>query len=150
GALVPRGMTEEAKKLADAIRAKEKGHPFASIVSARLLRRAKDDAGAKAVLEEAAKENPEDGRVLFELGKLYLDLKDTDKAAATFEKGRKVAPGDADWLDVLARVYGSANKPELLAGVLAEQILANPDDLALHLRLAKLFTNAGKHTDAER
>ena len=150
GALVPRGMTEAAKKLADAVRAKEKGHPFASIVSARLLRRAKDDAGARAVLEEAAKENPDDGRVLFELGKLQLDLKDLDAAAITFEKGRKAAPGDADWIDSLAKVYGSANKPQELAGVLAEQALASPDDLALHLRLARLYANAGKHTDAER
>jgi tetratricopeptide (TPR) repeat protein len=150
GALVPRGMTEEAKKLANDVRAKEKGHPFASIISARLLRRAKDDAGAKAVLEEAAAVHPEDGRVLFELGKLYLDLKDTDKAASTFEKGRKVAVGDADWLDALARVYGSANKPEELASVLADQALAAPDDLMIHLRLAKLYTNAGKHSEAER
>jgi predicted Zn-dependent protease len=150
GALLARGKSDEAKKLADAIRAKEKGHPFASIVSARLLRRAKDDAGAKAVLEESATANPDDGRVLLELGKLYLDTKDTEKAAATFEKGRKTAPGDADWLDLLARVYGASNEPELLAGVLAEQARANPDDLALHLRLAKLYTNAGKHADAER
>jgi len=150
GALVPRGMTEEAKKLADAIRAKEKGHPFASIVSARLLRRAKDEAGAKAVLEEAADANPEDGRVLFELGRLYFDLKDNDKAAATFEKGRKVAPGDADWLTPLEKVYAAANKPDLLAGVLAEQALATPDDLALHIRLAKLHTNAGRQAEAER
>ena len=34
--------------------------------------------------------------------------------------------------------------------MLAEQALATPDDLALHLRLAKLYTNAGKHADAER
>ncbi len=150
GALVPRGMTDEAKKLAGVVLAKEKGHPLASIVSARLLRRAKDDAGAKTVLEEAVAANPDDGRVLFELGRLYLDLKDIDKATATFEHGRKVAPGDADWPDALARVYSAANKPELLAGVLAEQALASPDDLALHLRLAKLHTNAGKHADAER
>lgn len=150
GALVPRGMTEEAKKLADKVRAKERGHPFASIVSARLLRRAKDDAGAKGVLEEAAKENPTDGRVLLELGKLYLELKDTDKATATIEQGRKSAPGDADWLEMLARVYSSANKTTELAGVLAEQALANPDDLALHIRLAKLLTNAGNHAEAER
>ena len=150
GALVARGKTDEAKKLADAVLAKEKGHAFASIVSARLLRRAKDDAGAQKVLEEAAEANPYDGRVLLELGKLYLDLKDGDKAAATFEKGRKAAPGDADWLDLLAKVYGSANKNDQLAGVLADQILAHPDDLALHIRLAKLHTNAGKHADAER
>ena len=27
---------------------------------------------------------------------------------------------------------------------------ANADDLALHIRLAKLHTNAGRHADAER
>ena len=158
GALVPRGMVDEAKKLANAIREKEKGHPFASIVSARLLRRAKDDAGAKTVLEEALEANPDDGRVLLELGKLYLDLKEADRAATTFEMGRKVAPGDADWLEMLAKVYGGPIKPELnagslselLAGILAEQILANPDDLALHLRLTKLYANDGKHADAAR
>ncbi|WP_171474146.1 tetratricopeptide repeat protein [Frigoriglobus tundricola] len=149
-ALVPRGMVDEAKKLASAIRAKEKGHPLASIVAARLLRRAKDDAGARTVLEEAAEENPDDGRVLIELGKLLYDLKDYDKAATALEWGRKVAPGDADWLDLLAKVYGTSNKPDRLASVLAQQALANPDDLALHLRLAKLYTNAGKHADAER
>ncbi len=150
GALVPRGMVDEAKTLTSAIRAKEKGHPLASIVAARLLRRAKDDAGARAVLEEAAEENPDDGRVLFEFGKLLFDLKDYDKAATTLDWGRKVAPGDADWLELLGKVYGASNKPDRLANVLAAQALANPDDLALHLRLAKLYTNAGKHAGAER
>jgi Flp pilus assembly protein TadD len=147
---VRRDKTAEAKKLIAAIREKEKGHPLACVVEARILRRAKDDAGAKAVLEEAAKANPDDSRVLIELGKLYLDLKDYDSAAATFEKGRKAAPGDADWLEVLARVYDVAKKPDLLAGILAEQLLASPDDLTLHIRLAKLYMNAGKHADAER
>jgi predicted Zn-dependent protease len=150
GALVPRGETDEARKLAEAIRAKEKGHPFASIVLARLLKRAKDVAGAKKVLQEAAEANPTEGRVLLELGKLYFELKEYDKCAATFEKGRKAAPGDADWLDLLAKVYGIANNPTALTDVLAEQILAKPDDLALHIRLVKLLTNAGKHAEAER
>jgi Flp pilus assembly protein TadD len=148
GALVPREMTDEAKKLVDAIRAKEKGHPLASIIAARLMRRAKDDAGARAALEGAATANPDDGRVLLELGKLYADLKDTDKAAATFEKGRKAAPGETDWLALLASAY--ATKPDQLAGVLAEQSLVNPDDFALQIRLAKLYTNTNKHADAER
>lgn len=150
GALIPRGKVDDAKKIVDAIREKEKGHPLASVVAARLLRRAKDDAGAKAVLEEAAKENPDDGRVLSELGRLELDLKELDAAATTFEKGRKVAPGDADWLGLLEKVYAAQNKPDALAGVLAEQLLTTPDDLVLQIRLAKLYTNAGKHADAER
>lgn len=145
-----RDKADDAKRLIAAIREKEKGHPLACLLMARVLRRAKDDAGAKTVLEEAAKVNPDDSRVLLELGKLYFDLKDYDNAAATFEKGRKAAPGDADWLDALARVYDVAKKPDALAVVLAEQSLAMPDDLALHIRLAKLYTNAGKHAEAER
>lgn len=148
GALIPRGMTDEANKLVVTILAKEKGHPFASILAARLLRRAKNDDGAKAALEDAATAHPDDGRVLLELGKLYLELKDADKAAATFEKGRKAASGEADWLDLLAKAY--AGKPDQLAGVLAEQALVNPDDFALQVRLAKLYTNSNKHAEAER
>jgi predicted Zn-dependent protease len=140
----------EAKRLIGAIRAKEPGHPLACVVAARMLRRAKDDAGAKAVLEEAAKSHPADARVLAELGKLYVEQKDYANAAKVFEKGRSSAPGEADWLGVLARVYEAANKPEQLVGVIAEQALAQPDDLALHLRLAKLYANAGRHAEAER
>lgn len=145
-----RDKGEEAKKLIDAVRAKEPGHPLACVVVARMRKRAKDAAGARAALEEAAKAHPTDGRVLAELGKLQFDQKDYASAAATFEKGRASAPGEADWLGALARVYEAANKPEQLAGVLAEQALAQPDDPALHLRLAKLYANAGKHADAER
>ncbi len=150
GEYLRRDKPDDAKKLADAVRAKEKGHPVASIVAARLLRRAKDTDGAKTVLEEAATANPEDGRVLLELGKLHVELKDYDKAAAAFESGRKVASGEADWLDQLARVYDVAKKNDQLAGVLADMTVVNPDDLALHLRLAKLHANANRPADAER
>src|SRR5262249_37242873 len=81
-----RDKADDAKKLIDAIREKEKGHPLACIIAARMLRRAKDDAGAKAVLEEASKANPDDARVLVELGKLYFELKDYENAALIFEK----------------------------------------------------------------
>ncbi len=150
GEYVRRDKLDDAKNLADAVRAKEKGHPFASIVTSRLLRRAKDDAGAKTVLEEAADANPEDGRVLLELGRFYFELKEYDKAAATLESGRKAAPGEADWLEQLAKVYDIAKKPDLLVQVLSDMSVANPDDLALHIRLAKLHANANRHADAER
>ena len=145
-----RDKLDDAKKLADAVRAKEKGHPVAAIVTARMLRRAKNDADAKTVLEEAATANPEDGRVLLDLGKLYFDMKDYDKAVTTFESGRKSTPGEADWLEQLAKVYDTAKKSDLLAQVLSDMTVVNPDDLALHLRLAKLHLNADRPADAER
>jgi len=147
---VRRDRPDDAKKLAEAARAKEKGHALACVVLARIARRAKDDTAAKALLTEAADANPADGRVLLELGKLHFDLKEYEKAAGAFEKGRTGAPGEADWPDLLARTYAAWEKPEKLAGVIAEQALAVPDDFALHLRLAKLWTNAGKHAEAER
>lgn len=150
GEYLRRDKPADAKKLIDAVRAKEKGHPGAAVVASRLLRRAKDTDGAKAALRDALAANPDDGRVLLELGKLLFELKDYDAAATTFETGRKVAPGEADWLDQLARTYDAAKKPDALAGVLAEMTLANPDDLALHLRLAKLHANANRPADAER
>ena len=56
-----RGKPAEARKLVDAVLDKEKGHPAASLVKARLLQRDKDIAEMKTVLEEAAAANPEDG-----------------------------------------------------------------------------------------
>jgi len=141
---------DDAKKLADVVRAKEKGHALASIISARLLRRAKDDAGAKTVLEEAVTANPNDARVLLELGKLYFDLKDYDKCAAMFDKGRAISPADADWLELLSRVYDVAKKNDQLVSVLSEMALVSPDDITLRLRIAKLHANANRHADAER
>ena len=150
GEYLRRDKPAEAKALADAVRAKDKGHPAAAIVSARLLTRAKDADGAKAVLEAAAAAHPDDARVLLELGKLEFALKDYDKAAAALERGRKAAPAEADWLGLLARVYDLAKKPDALAGVLADAALVTPDDLALHLRLAKLYANLDRPADAER
>ncbi|MFM8271189.1 MAG: tetratricopeptide repeat protein [Gemmata sp.] len=150
GEYLRRDRPAEARKLTDAVRGKESGHPIACIVAARQFRRAKEDSRAKAVLEEALAANPADGRVLLELGKLLLDLKEYEKSATHFEKGRKVAPGEGDWLDLLAKVYDAAKQPDQLAAVLTELAMVNADDLVLHIRLAKLHANANRHADAER
>jgi tetratricopeptide (TPR) repeat protein len=147
---VRRDKTDAAKKLLAAVREKDKTHPLAAVVQARLLRRAKDDAAALALLEEAVQAHPHDGRVLAELGKLYFDRQEYAQAATTFEQGRRFASGEADWLDWLTRVYERAQKPELLAEILAERVKAAPDDFALHIRLAKLYLNAAKYPEAER
>jgi Flp pilus assembly protein TadD len=150
GEYLRRDKTEDAKKLIDRVREKEAGHAGACIVASRLFRRAKEDARAQAALEDALKANPDDPRVILELGKLFFELKQYDNAAKQYEAGFKVAPAEADWLEQLARVYDLAKKPEELARVLEQLILRNPDDLALHIRLAKLHTNANRHADAER
>ncbi|MBX9628221.1 MAG: tetratricopeptide repeat protein [Gemmataceae bacterium] len=149
GEYARRNKAAEARKLADAALAKEKGHPGAAVVKARLLDRDKDPAGARAVLEEAAKENPDDPRVLLALGRQLIAAKELDAAAAAFERGRKAAPHEADWLPELARIYNTLDRGPELAGVLAEIAARDPDDRPARVKLARLLLPE-KPAEAER
>jgi tetratricopeptide (TPR) repeat protein len=144
-----RDREPEARKLLDAALAKEKGHPLAAVVKARILARGKDIPGARVLLEDALKANPDDGRVLLALARLHAELKDYDKAAALFERGRKAAPLDADWLAELARIYTAGGKKAELAATLDATAAADPDDLPVRVRLAKAWLAAGRPADAE-
>ncbi|MDB5313984.1 MAG: tetratricopeptide repeat protein [Gemmataceae bacterium] len=150
GEYVRRNKPAEARKLADAALAREKGHPAAAVVKAKLLARDKDEAGARALLEEAAKENPDDPRVLAALGRAYIEAKEWEKAAGAFERGRKTAPVDADWLTELARIYGVLDKDAELISVLAQMAARDPDDLSVRVKLARLYLTAEKPAAAER
>jgi tetratricopeptide (TPR) repeat protein len=150
GEYLRRNRIAEAKKLADAALAKEKGHAAASVVQARLLARDKDDKGALEVLETARKENPDDPRVLLALGRAYIEAKDLAKAADAYERGRKVAPLDYDWLTELARIYNTLDRPDELISVLVEMAARDPQDLAARVKLAGLYFKKGRHADAER
>lgn len=144
-----RGKPAEAKKLVSAVLDKEKGHPAASLVMARLLMREKDPAGAVAILETAAKENPEENRVLMTLGRLYLELNEAEKAITKFETLRKLGTADSEVLEMLAQLYSVGNKTEPLIGVLTELASRLPDDLELRLKLAKLHQASGHLKEAE-
>jgi tetratricopeptide (TPR) repeat protein len=144
-----RNRSPDARKLVDAVLAKEKGHPTASVVKSRLLLRDKDAAGARAVLEESARANPSDVRVLTALGKLCAETGEPEKAAAAFEAIRKVSVPETEILDALAKLY-AATKSDRQAEVLADLAARLPDNLAVRLQLAKLHAAAGRHTDAER
>jgi len=136
---VRRNKPADAKRLAEAALAKEKGHPIASVVKARLLSRDKDEAGALKILEEAAKENPDDPRVLLALGKAYIEQKELAKAAEAHERGRKAAPLEGDWLTELARLYTSLKKDAELIAVLKEMAARDADDLAARIKLARIL-----------
>jgi len=142
-----RGKAADARKLVDAALAKEKGHPAASLVKARLLQRDKETKSAVAVLEEATKENPEDTRLWNALGKLALESSEPEKATLAFEKVRSLAPPDTDVLESLAKLY--ATQPEKLIPVLAEIASRSPDNVAVRLQLAKLHQNPGTQAKVE-
>jgi tetratricopeptide (TPR) repeat protein len=146
---VRRKKVEEARKLLDAVLEKEKGHPAASIAKSRLLLRDKDADGARAVLEESAKANPTDVRVLTALGKLCAETGEHEKAAAAFEEVRKLGIPETEVLDLLAKCY-VVTKSDRLAGALADLADRVPDNLGLRLQLARTHAAAGRHADAER
>jgi predicted Zn-dependent protease len=149
GEYLRRGKPAEAKKLTEAALLKEKGHPVASLVMARLLQREKDVVGAQMVLETAVKENPEDQRVLIALGRLYAELNELEKAANSFEALRKLGTPETEVLEILIKIYTVGNKNQLLIDVLKDLAARNPDNLELWLKLAKLHRDAGHLADAE-
>ena len=101
------------------------------------------------VLVEASKENPDDSRVLLALGKAYIEGKELAKAAEAFERGRKAAPLDGDWLTELARLYATLKKDAELIAVLQEMARRDPDDLPARVKLARLLLKS-KPAEAER
>ncbi|MFO0800778.1 MAG: tetratricopeptide repeat protein [Gemmataceae bacterium] len=146
GEYARRNKAADAKRLIDAALAAEPGHPLASVLKARML----DAAAGRAVLEAAAKENPDDSRVLLALGRALTAAKEYDAAAAVFERGRKASPEGSDWLPELARLYTVLKKADPLADVLAEMTARDPDDLPARLRLARLRLDGGNPGAAER
>ncbi|MBA4188090.1 MAG: hypothetical protein C0467_08725 [Planctomycetaceae bacterium] len=144
-----RGKAADARKLVDASLEKEKGHPNASLVKARLLQKDKDAKTGIMVLELATKENPEDMRLWAALGKLYLESDSPEKAAEAFEKLRSLAPADTDVLEILAKLYTGKSVPEKLVPVLTELAARSPDNLAVRLQLAKLHQSAGTQPQVE-
>ncbi len=145
-----RGKPTEAKKLAEQVLLKEAGHPGAALVKARLLQREKDQSGARAVLEVAGKANPENLRVLSALGRLHLELKQTEEAIAVFEAIRKLGSAETEVLETLERLYLAANKVEPLAQLWSELASRTPDELAYRLKLAQHHRDAERHNLAEK
>ncbi|HYH64113.1 MAG TPA: tetratricopeptide repeat protein, partial [Urbifossiella sp.] len=146
GEYLRRNKAADAKQLVEAALKAEPGHPLASVVKARML----DATTGREVLEVAAKENPDDSRVLLALGRALTAAKEYDAAAGVFERGRKAAPEGADWLPELARLYTVLKKAEPLADVLAEMSARDPDELPARLRLARLRLDGGDAAAAER
>lgn len=144
-----RGKAADAKKLADEVLEKKATHPTAAVVRAKLLAKAGDDTAAAKVLDEALAANPDDPRLLLAVARASIAAKQLDEAAKLLEKGRKLAPVDADWLDQLVRLYTQTEDNAKLMVVLKAKTAEDPDDLAGRLKLAKLLLDAKADAEAE-
>lgn len=139
-----RKKANDARKLADEVLKKKPGHPLATIVKARLLTAAGEDDAALALIDEAAKVNPDDPRLILTQGRIAMEKKEWAKAATAFERGRKSSPVDGDWLPLLIEIYTKMENTEKLLDVLQEQVGNDPDDLKSRIQLAQLLNQANK------
>ena len=144
-----RGKIADARKFADAVLEKKKGHPTASVVKARLLARAGDDEAGREILEIALKAQPDDLRLLATVGRYYIEAKEFDKAAEVLEKRRKLAPLDEDLLQQLSRLYIATKNDEKLIDVLKVIVAHDPDEFDARIKLAKASLSMKKFADAE-
>lgn len=139
----------QARKLADKVLDKNKAHPLACSVKARLLLASGDEEQARKVLELAVDPKAPEAKVLEPLGKLYFEAKEFGKAIEVFERGRKANPRVSRWLTHLAAVYAQQGDKNKLIDTLKELVPADADDLASRKRLARLLADAARNSEAE-
>jgi tetratricopeptide (TPR) repeat protein len=148
--LVLQGEKVDARKLVETVLAKQKHHPLASVVKARLLLQGGDEDGAKALLEAALDKNNPEPKLLRELAKLYYNSGQVDKAGDICELGRRTEPYESHWLSELARVYAQTEEKTKLASVLKDLVPTDADDLDHRKRLARLLVEGKQFTEAEK
>jgi tetratricopeptide (TPR) repeat protein len=140
----------KARELADAVLARQKNHPRASLVLARLAHLAGDPKQELPLLEGALDRKNPDVQVLKALGKLYYDAGQFDKAAEVFDLGRKAEPYEAEWLQQLARTYAQSGDKQKQIAVLKDLVPTDADDFDHRARLARLLSEAGQYAEAEK
>jgi tetratricopeptide (TPR) repeat protein len=145
-----RRRNAEARKLADGVLSKNKAHPLASYVKARLLEAAGEQEEALRLLQAAVDPRSPEPKVLKALGKLYFEMNDFVRAAQTYELGRKAEPHDSQWLVELAKVYAQAGEKEKRIQALQELAPANADDLDTRKQLAQLLLQERRFAEAEQ
>ncbi len=138
----------EARKLAKEVVAARGEHPLANYVLARLALAAGDGEEALKLLETV--KDAREPKVLRELGKLYYNSSQFDKAGAVLELGRQVEPYERHWLVELARVHAQTGDRDKQIAVLKELVPTDADDFDNRKRLAKMLLEAGKNDEAER
>jgi cellulose synthase operon protein C len=149
-ALVNRRENVEARKLAQQVLDKKKGHPKASVVLARLEKSAGNVEKERELLEAALDKTDPEPLVLQALGKIYYDAMEFAKAAEVYELGRAAEPSDPDWLQLLVRVYSQTGEKDKQIAVLKDLVPTDADDFDRRARLAKLLLEAKQFAEAEK
>jgi tetratricopeptide (TPR) repeat protein len=145
-----RNDAKEARKLVEAVLAKNNTHPLASYVKARLLDKAGEEEQARTLLETALDRTAPEPKVLQALGKIYFEAKDFTKAAEIYELAHKSEPYDSKWLLDLVRVYTQLGDKAKQIEFLKKLMDKDADDLPGRKRLARMLLEAGRNEEAEK
>jgi tetratricopeptide (TPR) repeat protein len=140
----------DARKLAQEVLDKNKTHPRASYVLARLAHQAGDDKQALELLEAALDKNDPDVKVLQALAKIYYEAMNFEKAAEVCDLGRKAEPYNSEWLEQLARVYAQIDAKDKQIAVLKDLVPTDADDIEHRKRLARLLLDKQQYAEAEK
>jgi tetratricopeptide (TPR) repeat protein len=146
---LPRNRVQ-ARKYAEQARERNKSHPKACYVLARLARLAGDVKEETRLLEMGLNKEAPEPLVLRALAKLYYDEKEFKKAAEVCELGRKVEPFDSGWLQHLARIYAQTGEKGKQIAVLKDLVPTDADDFDRRARLARLLLEGKRYAEAER
>ena len=144
------GERDEAERLIGPVLEKNKRHPLACYVKARIALEKQDATRALNLLETADYAAAPDVKVLKLLGKLQFEAEKFDAAAKTFELGRKAEPYESTWLTQLARVYEHSKQEDKLIDVLRKLAPTDADNLEVRIKLSSLLLKANRLPDAER
>src|SRR5262249_47024582 len=112
----------QAGKLADEVLGRDKTHPLAAYVKARLLLDGGDTDKTMSLLQAAQDGKPPEPKLFKLLAKLQFDAKKSAEAAETLERGRKLLPHDPAWLVQLAKVYNQLGDKAKLIDVLKDLV----------------------------
>ena len=124
--------------------------PAIGFSSRETLQKMKDLEGARTVLEECLKSNPNEPTARLLLGSVYLDLKNPAAAADQFEAVLLVQPTDVEAQFGLAKAQIAQSKfTEAASGLqdLAKSQAQNPDVFDL---LAQAYRGLGRGPEAQR
>ena len=84
-------------------------------------------AGIIATLEQAAKNNPEDGRGWVELGHAYFDAGQAGQAIAAYTRALELLPGDLDVMTDLGVMYHQDNQHQKAVALFDQVLRSKPE-----------------------
>ena len=110
----------------------------------------KDFEGARTVLEEGLKTNPNEPAERLLLGSVYLDLKNPTAAADQFEAVLLVQPANVEGQLGLAKAQIAQSKFSEAVSGLQEAAKSQPSNADVFDLLAQAYRGLGKSLEAQR